>query len=330
MTDRTQIVGIGNALVDVIAHVEDAFLAEHGVPKGAMRLVDDATAARLYAAMPPAREVSGGSAANTIAGLAALGVRAAYVGKVADDQLGRIFAHDLRAMGVRYAGPVVANGAGAETGRSLILVTPDAERSMNTSLGVSASLAPGEVDRDLLGGADWLYLEGYLYDLPAAKDAYAEAVRAARAGGAMIAFTVSDSFCVERHRADMRALVREHVDLLFANRFELMALYGSLDLAEAVAAATAEVGTVAVTLSEEGALVASGATRLRVPAVATRVVDTTGAGDLFAAGFLAGAVRGRGPEDCARMGCIAAGEVIGHVGARPEADLAALMAASGL
>ena len=328
MGERLQVVGIGNAIVDVLARVEEAFLAAHGVPKGGMRVIDEAAARALYAAMPPSREISGGSAANTIAGLAALGVRTAYVGKTRDDQLGRIFAHDIRALGVHYDGPVAA--AGPETARCLVLVTPDGERSMSTCLGVSGLLAPAEIDVALMGRADWLYLEGYLFDLPEAKDAYRRAIAAVRAGGGRVAFTVSDAFCVARHREDMLALIRDHVDLLFANRSELAALYGTDDLEAGIAAAGRDVAMAAVTLSGDGAVVTAAGARLAVPAVATAVVDTTGAGDLFAAGFLAGIARGRSPGDCARMGCVAAAEVISHIGARPEADLAELMAAAGL
>jgi sugar/nucleoside kinase (ribokinase family) len=328
VSDRLNVVGIGNAIVDVLAQVEERFLERHGIARGSMRLIDEEAARALYADMPPSREISGGSAANTIAGLAALGARTAYVGKTRDDQLGRIFAHDIRAQGVSYDGPVA--GAGPETARCLVLVTPDGERSMNTFLGVSGLLAPEEIDVNLMSRADWLYLEGYLFDLPEAKEAYQRAVAAVRKGGGRVAFTVSDAFCVERHRADMRALIGEHVDLLFANEGELMALYEAGTLDAAIEAAGREVSMVAATRSEAGAVVAAEGARMAVPAVPTEVVDTTGAGDLFAAGFIAGLLRGRSVGDCARMGCVAASEVISHIGARPERNLAALMAGHGL
>lgn len=329
MTDRIAVVGIGNALVDVLADVEDWFLEAEGVAKGAMTLIDGPRAAQLYSAMPPARELSGGSGANTVAGVAALGVGAGYIGKVADDQLGRIFTHDLRALGVRFGGPL-GDPAETETGRCLVLVTPDGERSMNTHLGVSVTLTPEDLDMALTGAADWLYLEGYLFDTDEAKAAYARAIESCRAGGGRVAFTVSDAFCVARHRSDMLQLVHDHVDLLFANRDELLALYGTEDLALAMERVSGEVAMAAVTLSEEGAVVVAGEARVAVPATAETVRDTTGAGDLFAAGFLAGQAMGRDAEASARMGCVAAGEVIGHIGARPEADLRALMAAAGL
>lgn len=330
MSERLDVVGIGNAVVDVLASVEDSFLENHGVTKGAMTLIDDVTARRLYAAMPPSREISGGSAANTIAGIAGLGLKAGYVGKVREDQLGQIFAHDIRALGVVYDGPFAEATAPEETARCLVLVTPDGERSMSTYLGVSSSLMPGEIDAEMMARADWLYLEGYLFDLDAAKAAYARAIEAARTGGGKIAFTVSDPFCVSRHHADMRALVRDHVDLLFANRAEILALYETDDLDAALTQAVDEAEMVVVTLSGEGAVVAVDGARTAVPAAAPKVVDTTGAGDLFAAGFLAGLVQGRSPRDCARMGCAAAAEVISHIGARPGRDLLDVMASAGL
>lgn len=329
MTDRIPVVAIGNAIVDVLAQVDDAFLEAHGVAKGGMTLIDTDRAARLYAAMPPGREISGGSAANTIAGLAALGIETAFVGRVRDDQLGRIFAHDIRAQGARYDGPMVAEAA-VETARCLVLVTPDGERSMSTYLGVSAGLTPAEIDTSLMGRADWLYLEGYLFDSEAAKEAYETAIRAVKAGGGRIALSLSDAFCVERHRADFATLIARHVDLLFANRAEVLALYQTDDLDRALEAVGRAVPVAAVTLSEAGAIVVEGPVRTQVKAEPTHVVDTTGAGDLFAAGFLAGLVTGRPVHACARMGCVAAAEVISHLGARPEADLKALMAEASL
>lgn len=327
MTDRLDVVAIGNAIVDVIATVDDAFLAANGVGKGVMTLVDQQRSAELYAAMPPAREISGGSAANTAAGLGSIGARAGFIGKVRDDQLGRIFAHDIRALGVHYDGPVTPADAAAETSRCLVLVSPDGERSMSTFLGASTELKAADLDEALLRRADWLYLEGYLYDTPEAKEAYERAIRAVKGGGGRASVTLSDPFCADRHRADFRRLLGG-LDLLFANRAELQSLYETDDLDTALDAVSREVPLAAITLSEEGAIVVRGQQRTRVPATRVRVVDTTGAGDLFAAGFLAGLVRGADDAACARMGCAAAGEVISHIGARPEADLAALVAAA--
>lgn len=329
MTDRLDVVAIGNAIVDVLAQVDDAFLAAHGIDKGVMQLIDGARASGLYAAMPPAREISGGSAANTVAGLAALGARTGFVGKVRDDQLGRIFAHDIRALGAEYAGPMVDGAAGdAETARCLVMVTPDGERSMNTYLGISGGLGPHEIDAALMARADWLYLEGYLFDSPDAKRAYSAAISAVRGGGGRVAFTVSDPFCIARHRDDMRRLIAEDVDLLFANRAEVLALYETDDLEAAMVRLVQDVDMAAVTLSGDGAVVLERGARTAVPAERVSVIDTTGAGDLFAAGFLAGLVRGEPAGVCARMGCVAAAEVIGHLGARPEVDLKARMAAA--
>ncbi|MGF1501038.1 MAG: adenosine kinase [Paracoccaceae bacterium] len=329
--DRIEVVAIGNAIVDVIAEVDDGFLSREGIEKGVMQLIDTERARTLYAAMPPAREISGGSAANTIAGLAALGHRTAFVGKTRTDQLGRIFAHDIRALGTLYDGPFIDGEAGAaETARCLVLVTPDGERSMNTYLGVSGALVAGEIDEALMARADWLYLEGYLFDSPEAKAAYERAIRAVRAAGGRVAFSVSDPFCVHRHRADMTRLIAEGVDLLFANRAEALALYETDDLETALDRVAEAAPLAAVTLSEEGAIVVTERGRFPVPAVPTRVADTTGAGDLFAAGFLAGVLRGREPMDCARMGAVAAAEIVSHLGARPEADLGRLMAEAGL
>jgi len=331
MTDRLDVVAIGNAIVDVLARVDDPFLESHSVPKGTMQLIDGDQARTLYTAMPPSREISGGSAANTVAGLAALGARTGFVGKVRDDQLGRIFAHDIRALGTEYAGPMVDGAAGdQETARGLVLVTPDGERSMSTYLGVSGALAPAEIDVDLMRRADWLYLEGYLFDSPDAKEAYARAISAVKAGGGRVAFTVSDPFCIDRHRADMKTLIADHVDLLFANKAEVLSLYETDDLETALTRIGQDVAMAAVTLSGEGAVVVEGEKRTPVPAQSVDVVDTTGAGDLFAAGFLAGLVKGRDAGACARMGCVAAAEIIGHIGARPEDDLRERMAAAGL
>jgi len=323
-----QVVGIGNALVDVLCHESEAFLAEHGIGKGVMQLVDRDRAAGLYAGMGPSVEVSGGSAANTIAGLAALGTRTAFVGKVKDDQLGAIFAHDLRAQGAAYEVPMAPDSAGAETGRCLVLVTPDGERSMNTYLGVSEHLGPEDIDEGLMARAEWLYLEGYRFDGAGSHAAFARAIAAARGAGGKVALTLSDPFCIRRHRDAFARMIREDVDLLFCNRAEMCEMFGA-DFEAALAAASAQVETVACTDSENGAHVLQGGQRWHVAAVPIRIVDATGAGDLFAAGFLWGLVNGRAPEACARMGNLAASEIISHLGARPEADLRALFSAHG-
>lgn len=324
-----QVVGIGNAMVDILAHAEDEFLARNGVRKGIMQLIDRDRAVELYGHLGPAREVSGGSAANTIAGIAQLGGRTAYVGKIRDDQLGAIFAHDLRAQGADYATPLAAPDAPYETGRCMIVVTPDGERSMNTYLGASEFLGPDDIDEGQMAGADWIYLEGYRFDGPESHAAFAKAIRATKAAGGRVSLTLSDPFCVDRHRDAFRRLIREDLDMLFANRAEVMSMYGG-DFAQAMQAAAAEVEVAVITESEHGAHVWAGGRHWHVPAVPTRIVDATGAGDLFAGAFLWGVAEGHGWEACARMGCLAASEVISHLGARPEADLRRLFAGAGL
>ncbi len=259
MSKRIQVVGIGNAIVDVIASVEESFLAENGVEKGIMQLIDTARAVELYGRMGPAREVSGGSAANTVAGLAALGARTAYVGKVKDDQLGAIFAHDLRAQGAGYATPLAPRDHPAETGRCMVLVSPDGERSMNTYLGVSEFLGPDDIDEAEMAGAEWIFLEGYRFDGPDSHAAFAKAIRAAKGGGGKVAITLSDPFCVERHRDAFLAMIRADVDLLVANEHELCSLYLTDDLETAMARAEAEVPVTACTVGARGAhVLASG------------------------------------------------------------------------
>lgn len=326
---RLDLVAVGNAVVDVIARTDDAFIAAQGIVRGAMNLIDAERAETLHAAMPPGREVSGGSAANTAVGAAQIGCATAYVGKVRDDRFGRVFSRDIRAAGVRYDGPVAPPDGALETGRSLILISPDGERSMNTRLGVSATLNADDIDETLLRRADWLYLEGYLFDAPEAKAAYAKAIAAARRGGGKVAFAVSDRLCIDRHRDDMLRLIRDGVDLLFANEAEAMALTGTGDRQTALDALSRIVPRAAVTLGAEGAVVLRGDARAAAPAEPAEVKDLTGAGDLFAGGFLAGQARGRDDRESARMGCIAAGEAIGHPGARPEANLAELMSNRG-
>ena len=326
---RFQVVGIGNAMVDILSHTDDDFLAINGVGKGIMQLIDAERAVALYARIGPAREVSGGSAANTIAGIAALGGRTAYVGKVKDDQLGAIFAHDLRAQGAVFETPKAPKSAGFETGRCIVLVTPDGERSMNTYLGASETLGPADVDEAVMAAAEWVYLEGYRFDGPDSHAAFAKAIGAARGAGGRVALTLSDPFCVERHRAAFREMIRTDVDLLFANRAEITAMYGG-SFEEAMRSAAEEVAMVAATDSADGVHVLAGGQHWHVPAEPVTVVDATGAGDLFAGGFLWGLTHGHELPVCGRMGNVAAAEVISHVGARPEADLKALFAERGL
>jgi sugar/nucleoside kinase (ribokinase family) len=322
---RHDVVGIGNAIVDVIAHAEDRFLAAESMAKGAMTLIEADRAEALYARMGPGIEMSGGSAANSMAGLAALGGRAAFIGKVRDDQLGAIFAHDIRAAGVTFR--TAPAKAGPPTARCLIFVTPDAQRTMNTYLGASVELGPEDVEEELIAAAQVTYLEGYLWDRPRAKEAFRKAARIAHEAGAKVALTLSDPFCVERHRAEFQELVKGPVDILFANEAEIRALWQVGDFDAALAATKGQVETAALTRSEKGSVVLTGERIDRVSAEPVeRVVDTTGAGDLYAAGFLYGLTNGRSPAVAARIGAIAAAEVISHVGARPERPLEALVA----
>lgn len=321
------IVAIGNAIVDVLAQADEDFLASVGLTKGAMQLLDEAASADLYARMGPGREISGGSAANTVAGMAALGARCGFIGQVADDQLGEVFAHDIRANGVDFTTPV--RPGQPTTARCLILVTPDAQRTMNTFLGASQFLPEEALDRAMIASARILYLEGYLWDPAEPRAAMRAAIEIARAAGRKVAFTLSDSFCISRHRADFRRLIDEgRIDILFANEGELLTLVEGEDFDAAVAEIAPHVPTLVVTRGPHGAIAMVDGGRHAVPAEPIeRIVDTTGAGDLFAAGFLAGQVQARSVEDCLRMGAIAAAEVISHYGARPEAKLDALIAA---
>lgn len=325
MTDRRlDVLAIGNAIVDVIADADDAFLEREGMAKGGMRLIDAAQAEQLYAAMGPARELSGGSAANTVAGLASLGLAAGFIGQLGDDQLGQIFRHDIRSLGVAF--DTVPRGDVGPTGRCLIVVTPDAQRTMNTFLGAAQRLEPGAVDAADIAAAKILYLEGYLWDPEAPRAAMYKAMDVAHDAGTAVAFTLSDSFVVDRHRAQLWQLFREkRVDILFANEAEIMSLAEHDSADEAALAVAAEVPTVVVTRSEKGAFALSHGERADVAAEPIeRLVDTTGAGDLFAAGFLAGQARGLGLEQCLRLGAICAAEVIQHYGARPERELRSL------
>jgi sugar/nucleoside kinase (ribokinase family) len=327
---RYDVLGIGNAIVDVLARTDEDFLRRQDMRKGAMMLIDEARATGIYAAMGPAVEISGGSAANTIVGCASLGGRAAFVGKVKDDELGGVFTHDIRAAGVAFDTPPAA--AGPSTARCYVLVTDDGERTMNTYLGAAQDLHPNDIDAEAIAGAAITYLEGYLWDPKHAKDAFLKAATAAHEAKRLVALTLSDAFCVDRWRDEFLQLVRSGtVDLLFANEAELRSLYQAADFDTALAALRREARLAVVTRSEKGCVVVTRDDVLAVPAARVeRVVDTTGAGDLFAAGFLHGVARGASHERAASLGALAAAEVIQHLGARPQTSLKALAQERGL
>jgi sugar/nucleoside kinase (ribokinase family) len=327
---RYDVLGIGNAIVDVIARTEEDFLLKQGMNKGTMALIDEPRAQAIYDAMGPAIETSGGSAANTIVGVASLGARTAFIGKVKDDILGRAFTHDIRAAGVAYTTPPAA--AGASTARCYVLVTPDGERTMNTYLGAAQDLHPSDIDADLVAASAIVYLEGYLWDPKNAKDAFVKAAKIAHEAERTVALTLSDAFCVDRWRDEFLQLMRSKtVDLIFANEAELRSLYQTADFDSAVKALRADIATAVVTRSEKGCVVITREGTEAVPAFPVeRVVDTTGAGDLFAAGFLAGLARSADDRTCGRLGALAAAEVIQHLGARPEASLKDLARENGL
>jgi sugar/nucleoside kinase (ribokinase family) len=320
---KYDILGIGNAIVDVVARSDDGFLSRRDMHKGAMILIDAAAADALYAAMPPGLESSGGSAANTCAVAAGLGARVAYIGKVADDQLGGVFRHDISAAGVHF--PTEPLAAGAPTARCLILVTPDGQRTMNTFLGACVSLSEADVDATLIAASAITYLEGYLFDPPAAQAAFRKAAEAAHAAGRRVALSLSDAFCVHRHRTAFLDLVANHADILFANETEITALYERNSFDEAAMAVREKVALAVLTRSEAGSVILHGDDTVTIAAEPTAVVDTTGAGDAYAAGFLTGLTSGKSLNLCGRMASISAAEVISHYGARPEADLRKLM-----
>lgn len=319
------VVGIGNAIVDVLAQASDDFLREHGQAKGSMVLIDTDTADRLYSQLQSlpggCLERSGGSAGNTMAGLSSLGARGAYIGKVADDELGHAFTRDMQQSGTAFDSRPLMNGA--PTARCMVMVTPDAQRTMATYLGACVELGPEDVDDALIGKSSVTYLEGYLWDKPRAKEAFVKAARLAHEAGRKVALSLSDAFCVDRHRVEFLDLVANHVDILFANEAELLSLYQRDTFEQAVQHASEHCEIAAVTRSERGSVVIARHDAHDVPAHAvTKLVDTTGAGDLYAAGFLFGYTRGRSLVDCARIGALAAAEVISHYGARPEVRLA--------
>ncbi|MFA5962564.1 MAG: adenosine kinase [Sphingomonas sp.] len=317
---RYDVLAIGNAIVDVIAHASDDFIASEGMAKGGMALIDEGSAERLYDAMGPGVEISGGSGGNTIAGVAAFGGSGAFIGKVRDDTLGDIYRHDLRSIGVAFDTP--ATTTGLATARCLVLVTPDGERTMNTFLGACTGLDEDDIDPALVASAGITYLEGYLFDQPPAKVAFRKAAALARAAGRKVALTMSDSFCVHRHKDEFLELIENHIDILFANEDEIRALYGVDDTLAAAKIAAQHVELVTVTCGAAGALLidAQGVVEVAASRV-DAVVDTTGAGDLYAAGVLYGLSRALPLAECGRLGCAAAGEAIGHFGARPQADL---------
>lgn len=330
MTGRTSVLALGNAIVDVIAAAEEDFLLKQELVKGSMMLIDEARAEAIYAAMGPAKVISGGSAANTIAGLASFGGKGAFIGKVKADELGKLYRHDLTSLGVAFDTTAAADGPA--TARSFIIVTPDGERTMNTYLGACQGLTMADVDQAAVASADIVYLEGYLWDPPAAKEAFRKASEIAHGAGGRVAITLSDSFCVDRYREEFLGLIRNRtVDIVFANEHELKSLYQSGDFETALAALRAENILAVVTRSEKGALAVTPDGIVEEPVFPVeRVVDATGAGDLFAAGFLFGLTSGREARDSLRLGAVAAAEVISHVGARPDVSLKVLAANEGL
>jgi sugar/nucleoside kinase (ribokinase family) len=329
-TAKYDVLGIGNAIFDVLVQTDEQFLSLHGMTKGGMALIDEARAASIYRDMGPATEMSGGSAANTIVGIANLGARSAYVGKVRDDQIGRLYIHDIRAAGVAFETKAAADGPA--TGCSYILVTPDGERTMNTYLGAAQELMPGDIDEAQIAASSVIYLEGYLWDPKSAKEAFVKASTIAHQAGRQVALTLSDSFCVDRYRGEFLDLMKNGtVDLVFANEAELRSLYQTPDFDGALAQLRVDAKLGVVTRSEKGCVVASKDGVIAVPAFPIeKMVDTTGAGDLFAAGFLFGLVRGAGHENAGRLGALAAAEVIQHIGARPQTSLKELAKKNGL
>jgi len=327
---KYDVLGIGNAIFDVLVQTDESFLERHGMAKGGMALIDENRAAEIYRDMGPATEMSGGSAANTIVGLANLGARAAYIGKVRDDQIGHLYTHDIRAAGVTFETKAAVGGPA--TGCSYILVTPDGERTMNTYLGAAQELMPDDIDAAQVAASSIVYLEGYLWDPKSAKEAFVKAATIAHGAGRKVALTLSDSFCVDRYRDEFLGLMRERmVDLVFANEAELHSLYQTSDFETALKQLRLDTSLGVVTRSEKGCVVASKDGVVAVPAFPIdKMVDTTGAGDLFAAGFLFGLVRGAGHENAGRLGALAAAEVIQHIGARPQVSLKELAQANGL
>jgi sugar/nucleoside kinase (ribokinase family) len=323
MTVALDVVGIGNALVDVLDHKPHEFIGQHALAKGTMSLIDEERAHQLYGAMAPALEMSGGSAANTMVGIASLGGAAAYIGRVRDDQLGKAFAADLRATGVEFSVPAATDGPA--TGRCMIVVTPDAQRTMNTYLGASTDLGPADVDPELISRAKLIYLEGYLWDRPSAKDAFRKAAGLAHESGRRVALTLSDPFCVDRHRESFVELIDGAVDVLFANEEEIVSLFQVPDFEEAVRQIRGRVSVAALTCGAKGSVVIAGGQEHAIEPFPVKVRDTTGAGDLYAAGFLHGLAQGWSLDRCGRLGSAAAAHIISRTGARPHDSLAPLI-----
>ncbi len=331
ITEKTyDVVAVGNAIVDVIARTGDDFIDRHGMVKGSMALVEPDAAHAIYGDMPPATEVSGGSAANTVAAMASLGGSVAFIGQVATDELGEVFSHDVRAAGVAFD-PVRTLDDPLGTARCLVLVTPDAQRTMNTYLGVAGLIEPDDVDEALVAAAQVVYCEGYLWDRPLTKAAIVKAMEVAHASGGKVSFTLSDAFCVDRHRAEFLDLVHDHIDVLFANEAEILSLYETDDWLVAADRVAGHAAVCCLTRSEHGSVIIAGDERIEVPAVPVdAVVDTTGAGDLYAGGFLFGYTHDLGLKRSAELGSLAAAEVISHIGARPQVSLAQLAKDAGL
>lgn len=322
------VVAVGNALVDVLANASEEFIAEqnalHGMEKGSMTLIDERRAVELYTQMDNSIETSGGSAGNTMAGFASFGGKGGFIGKVADDELGRAFSHDMKSQGIVF--DTIPLAVGAPTGRCLILVTPDAHRTMNTFLGAAVELSPNDIDTNLIAQAKVTYLEGYLFDKEQAKQAFIAAAEAAHESGHRVALTLSDPFCVDRHRSDFLRLVENHVDILFANEDEIKSLFLQDSFDDAISAISQHVEVAVITRSEKGAVIIADDQQIRVSAEPVeKIVDTTGAGDQFAAGFLFGYTQGKDLETCGRYGAIAAAEVISHMGPRPQVELSSLL-----
>jgi sugar/nucleoside kinase (ribokinase family) len=329
MTAHAHVLTIGNAIVDVISKVDEAFVAREKLVKGSMNLIEEDRAEQLYSVMGPATETSGGSAGNTAAGVASFGGKAAYMGKVKNDQLGHIYRHDMRAIGVSFETPAALEGPA--TARSFILVTPDGERTMNTYLGACVDLNERDIDASVVSTADVTYMEGYLYDKPAAKAAFREAARISQAAGKLTSITLSDSFCVERHRDDFLSLIKNSINIVFANESEIKSLYKTQNFSGAIDAVRQDCPIAVVTRSEKGSVIVKGQETIEVPAhPVKKVIDVTGAGDLYAAGFLFGYTAGKPLAHCARLGSLAASEVISHIGPRPEVNLAAYAKEQGL
>ena len=323
------VTAIGNAIVDIIGRCDDGYLVEIGADKGSMHLVDAKTIDDIYHGMGPAVEISGGSAANTMAGVASFGGSAGFIGKVANDEFGRIFSHDIRSIGVSFSSEPVANAS--PTSRSLILVTPDGERTMNTFLGISTEFDPDALDRDLIANSAIVYLEGYLFDRDTAKAAFREAVAIAKNAGRKVALTLSDGFCVDRHRVEFLELIRSGIDIVFANESEIKSLYQAEDFDHAAAQASRDIPLAVLTRSAKGSVVfENGKATVIAPHAIAKVIDTTGAGDLYAAGFLYGYSEGLGVEKAGRLASLAAYEIISHIGARPEKNLNQMARDSGL